>query len=296
VAAGDAAGGASAVGYSALTQQATVVAYHLLSRNGISGPDLVTEWAELGADGTNPSVYRGASPDFENWLTNANTAEQRRLRDPGCEPAARVVPVGVWFRRDPSALVDAALEVSRLTHMDATTAIASATLAGAVAACCFGQSGRDLIAAVNETASLAAIRVAEETEGFIDAAASGGFVSAARAMRPTGLDRAELGSPAPGWVLEAIQMVATPSKEPDEVLGKAAHIGGSLFASLVGALLGARHGFRNWPWTIPNTTWFAELGLRLVSGNREIRDLPVPYYVEEALTHGIDRDYQRPFR
>ena len=297
VAAGDVAGGNSPVGYSALTQQATVVSYHLLLRDGVFGPDLATEWAELGADGSNPSVYRGASAEFEAWLAHVNSPEQVRVRRPDCEPAVRALPVGIWFRRDPASLVTAALEVSRLTHMDAATAIAAAAASGAAAACAFGQSGRDLMAAVNEVVAIAAIRVAEETEGFIDGAAATAFVEAARAMKANGaVEASEVGSPGPQWIIAAIRLAADVNVEPGESVGRAAHLGGSQLGALVGGLLGARIGFRNWPWNVPNTSWFAEVGLRLVSGSREIRDLPVPYYVEESLTHGIDRDQRQPFR
>ena len=305
-AAGDVAGGASPIGYSALIQQATVVAYHLLNRNEISGPDLAAEWAELGADGSNPSVYRMASEDFDQWLENVNTSAQIRVRRPDCEPAVRAFPAGIWFRRDPSQLVTAALEISRLTHMDATTAVASASLAGAAAAAAFGQVGRDFLAAVREITSVAAARVAGETEGFIDAAAAPAFVAQVRELTsfsPTSESQisetlngeADLGPTGPAWVIAAIKLAADGNRDPAEQIGHAAHVGGSLLGGMVGALLGARAGLRAWPWKVPNSTWFAELGVRLVSGNRETRDLPVPYYVEETLTYGIERDHRRPF-
>jgi ADP-ribosylglycohydrolase len=291
-AAGDVAGGASSIGYSAFTQQATVVTYHLLDRNAISGPDLAVQWAELGADGDNPSVYRSASSEFEDWLENVNTPAQKRVRRPDCEPAARAFPVGIWFRREPSELVTAALEVTRLTHMDATTAVAAAALCGATAACAFGQSGRDLLAAVSEIASVAAARVAEETEGFVDASAVHTFVAqVGNPLAPDG--HGESVSKGPDQVLAAINLAADGSAEPAEQIGRAAHLGGSALGAMVGALVGARTGIRTWPWTVPNSTWFAELGLRMVSGNRETRDLPMPYNVEEALNHGVD--HRRPF-
>jgi ADP-ribosylglycohydrolase len=295
-AAGDVAGGASPVGYSAFTQQATVVSYHLLERNGISGPDLASQWAELGADGANPSVYRGASAEFEAWLENVNTPAQKRVRRPDCEPAARAFPVGIWFRRDPSQLVNAALEVARLTHMDATTAVAAAALAGATAACAFGQSGRDLLAAAFEISNVAAARVSEETEGFVDAVAADAFVSKVREPHLSDGSRSATNGPQPNGpdlVLTALRLAADGSAEPAEQIGRAAHLGGSVLGAMVGALLGARTGLRTWPWSVPNSTWFAELGLRMVSGNRETRDLPVPYNVEETLTHGVD--HRRPF-
>jgi len=298
-AAGDVAGGASSIGYSACLQQATIVSYHLLNRDAISAPDLATEWAELGADGTNPSVYRAPTADFEEWLALVNTPDQRRVRVTTCEPAVRSFPVGVWFRRRPEELVTASLAVSRLTHMDATTAVASAALAGATAACAFGQTGRDLLAAAEEIARMAAASVKDQPEGFIDAAAAGDFLARIRRLRfaesPDVGKAFDWSRPEPGWVIAAIKLASDQDSEPSEAIASAASFGGSPLGSMVGALVGARVGLRPWPWTIPNSTWFAELGVRLVSGNRETRDLPVPYYVEETLTHGIERDYRRPF-
>jgi hypothetical protein len=86
----------------------------------------------------------------------------------------------------------------------------------------------------------------------------------------------------------AILLAASPSIEPYRLIEVAATIGGSEMASMVGAMVGARVGLRLWPWVVPNNTWFAEIGRRLVSGNRETRDIPVPYQVEERLTFGFD--------
>jgi hypothetical protein len=52
-------------------------------------------------------------------------------------------------------------------------------------------------------------------------------------------------------------------------------------------MVGGRVGLKAWPWVVPNSTWFAEIGRRLVSSNRETRDIPVPYQVEERLTFGL---------
>ncbi len=54
--------------------------------------------------------------------------------------------------------------------------------------------------------------------------------------------------------------------------------------------MGARSGLLRWPWRVPNDTWFAEIGRRLVIRNRELRDLPVPQAVEERMTMMIRTD------
>ncbi len=86
----------------------------------------------------------------------------------------------------------------------------------------------------------------------------------------------------------AIVLASCPTVEPYRLIEVAASTGGSEMASMVGAMVGARVGLRLWPWVVPNNTWFAEIGRRLVTGDRETRDIPVPYQVEERLTFGYD--------
>jgi ADP-ribosylglycohydrolase len=300
-AAGDVAGAWSGVAYSALTQQATVVAYHLMANDGVQGSALAREWSELGADDSNPSVYRAASSEFEDWITSLESGESRRAHGPSAEPAARVIPVGVWFRRRPQELVVAALEVSRLTHLDATTAVAAAAMAGATAASCFAQAGRDLLSAAAEISNQALELVVEEaTFTNVDAARlfphrfleTSGLANAGSEQVMAEIERNQ----GPDEVLMAIALACSSDQTPENLIRMAAESGGSRLATMVGALVGARDGIRSWPWLVPNSTWFAEIGRRLVSGTRETRDLPVPYFVEETLTHGIDRDdhFSRP--
>ncbi|MGH8959054.1 MAG: ADP-ribosylglycohydrolase family protein [Acidimicrobiia bacterium] len=299
-AAGDVAGAASAVAYSALTQQATVVAYHLMANDGVQGSALARDWSELAAEESNPSVYRAVSPDFEEWVTRVESGDAQRSSRPSAEPAARVAPVGIWFRRRPGELVVGALEVSRLTHLDATTAVAAAAMAGATAASCFAQSGRDLLIAAAEISSQA-LSLVEEEATFTNVDEARGFPR--RFLEASSLVRAgpeevvaELGwREGPDEVLMAVALACGAEQTAEGVLQAAAETGGSRLAAMVGALVGAREGIRTWPWIVPNSTWFAEIGRRLVSGHRETRDLPVPYFVEESLTHGIDRDDHRPF-
>jgi ADP-ribosylglycohydrolase len=299
-AAGDVAGGASSLGYSALTQQSTVLAYHILRHNAVERPQLGQDWLELGADGETPSVYRSPSPEFESFLRAIREGEAAASAEPSVEPAARVHPIGVWFRRDPERLVEAAMAAARLTHVDAATVLAAVTVAGAVAASCFAQSGRDLLTAAAEISSrcLAAI----EHEAFLYSHVEGARAWADRLTesiawvgRPAQelageLDRFEASGPPAGRALLAILIVAPFGGEPYRQVEQAASLGGSELATIVGAMAGARAGLRLWPWVVQNDTWFAEIGRRLVNGNRETRDLPVPYDVEERLTLGGLRD------
>ena len=296
-AAGDVAGGNSAVGYSAITQQATIVAYHLLRNDGVDRALLADEWKELGPDAENPSVYRFPSESFVAWLDAISRGEGAATVEPSAEPASRVYPVGVWFRRDPERLVTAAISVARLTHIDASTVVGAAAVAGAVAASSFAQVGRDLLQGSAELIERALREIGKEDYLFsrMDDAhhlpvrlreAASWVTDPAIDLVKKVIDQ---GPPsASEKPLVAIVLASSPSIEPYRLIEVAASMGGSDMASMVGAMVGARVGLRLWPWVVPNNTWFAEIGRRLVSGNRETRDIPVPYQVEERLTFGYD--------
>ncbi len=296
-AAGDVAGGASPIGYSALTQQATILGYHVLREDGVERPLLAQDWLELGTDGETPSVYRAPSVEFEAFLLATREGEAAAISEASIEPAARIHSIGVWFRRQPDRLVEAAMAASRLTHVDATTVLAAVTVAGAVAASCFAQSGRDLVKASSEVAGrcLKAMSKEEFLYSRLDDARSFARLleeSVDWVGRPATelVGRLEPADHPPYLGLLAVQIAAPFGGEPYRQVEMAASQGGSYLATMVGAMVGARSGLRLWPWVVPNDTWFAEIGRRLVTGNRETRDLPVPYNVEERLTFGGQGD------
>ena len=296
-AAGDVAGGNSPVGYSAITQQATVVAYHVLRNDGVDRVLLADEWKELGADAENPSVYRAPSDSFRAWLDAVSRGEGAATVEPSSEPAARVYPIGVWFRRDPERLVNAAISTARITHIDASTVVGAAAIAGAVAASSFAQVGRDLLQGAAELIERALAEIGREDYLFsrMDDArllpsqlreVAGWVTGPGADLLKRVIDQ---GPPSAAEApLIAIALASSPSVEPYRLIEVAASVGGSDVASMVGAMVGARVGLRLWPWVVPNNTWFAEIGRRLVNGNRETRDIPVPYQVEERLTFGFD--------
>lgn len=166
LAAGDVVGGASAEGYSAATQQAVVVAYHLIRHGEVNREALADEMTELDGDDEAPSVFRSPSPELRQWLHSHRAGEPVYATEPSLDPVVRVAPVGMWYRRRPDDLVDAALETARLTHLDASTAVMAAAAAGAVAAGCFAQSGRDMLMAVLDVAMQAADRIGVEEFRF----------------------------------------------------------------------------------------------------------------------------------
>jgi ADP-ribosylglycohydrolase len=303
-AAGDVAGGSSEVGYSFLTQQATVVAYHLMRNDGIDRPLLSDDLLELASDGLNPSVYRATSEQFQAWLAAVISGEGAATAEPSLEPAVRCHPVGVWFRRDPARLVASAMAAARLTHIDAGSVIAAAAIAGATAASAFAQSGRDLIMGAAEVADRALVEVIAEDYLYSrvdDAKTLPDLIRRASTwVGVTGeelLDRLATGRDpaATDWPLIAIVLASAVAPEPYRPIEAAALLGGSQVGAMVGAIVGARVGIRSWPWVVPNDTWFAEIGRRLVRGDRETRDIPVPYQVEERLTFGSGRELlERP--
>ena len=292
-AAGDVAGGTSALGYSAVTQQATVLAYHLLRNDGVDRQGLIDDWLELAADGESPSLYRSPSESFSSFLIAARAGEGSATAQPSAEPAARIHPVGVWYRRDPAKLVAAAIAASRITHSDATSVLGAAAVAGAVAASCFAQSGRDLLAAVAEVVERCLGEIGDDDVSFSRLEDARAWhrelreLIQSRDATETVAGLAGRGTGSPGHLLMLSILLAAPvGVEPYRQVEQAASWGGTELAAIVGAMVGSRVGIRSWPWVVPNDTWFAEIGRRLVSGNRETRDIPVPNHVEERLSLG----------
>lgn len=294
LAAGDAAGGAYPEGYSATTQQAIVLAYHLLRHGAMNREELAREMAELDGDARDPSVFRVPSSDLRSWLDSVRSGEAVLASDPSIDPAVRVAAVGMWFRRRPADLIGAAVETARLTHLDGPSAVAAAAAAGAVAAGCFAQNGRDMLMAVTDVARMAAKTIEADAFRFahldqIDDVVERLTHAAAIVGRPEADWAGELGTDPVGLVVAALTIAAPQSKTPETAIGQAVEIGGSPLGALAGAIAGARVGIRVWPWTFPNDTWFVAVGQRLIAGTAELADLPVPYSVEQRFTYAAEK-------
>lgn len=290
VAAGDSAGGDFESGYAASTQQAVVVTYHLLRHGELNREQLAQDLLEMHGDDRDPSVYRATSPELRAWLDSMRAGKPEYCSDPSLDPSVRMTPVGMWFRRRPEALVDAALEAARVTHLDGPSAVMAAATAAAVAAGCFAQNGRDLLMAVTDVASRAAWRVQEESLRYAHLDQVEVTVDRVRRgfeLVGTPIDRLveETGRDPIGQGVAGLVLAAAVGRDPDRILEDAARIGGSPLGSIVGGVVGARVGIRHWPWPIPNDTWFMALGHRLVDGEADLADLPVPYAVEQRITY-----------
>jgi ADP-ribosylglycohydrolase len=289
MAAGDTAGGAWELGYSATTEQATIVAYELIAHREIDPARLTDALLELDGIHDEEPVFRAESPEFRSWLDQARRGAPRPIDGPSLDAATRSTVIGVAWRRDPEMVVSKSIELGKMFHTDPATLAAGVISAAAVAASCFAQSGLDLVAGVRETVEL----------GF-DEIARGAHASARLEALP-----AQIGALIPSVGVtageEAMEIVGGDPRDPIRMvlaglllsapvahrhhlpIEEAARIGGSRLGGIVGAIVGARVGIRAWPWVFANDTWFAEIGRRLVRGPDEVRDLPIPYAVEHHL-------------
>lgn len=293
LAAGDSAGGLWELGYTAITEQATVIAYELIEHDGLEVDSLVRAMRELDGFGEEEPVFRMESPELRAWLDGAAAGAPVPAREPSLDGAPRAVPVGVAFRRDPERLRNEALALGRVFHSDSSSILAGVVTAGAVAASCFGQSGRDLLLGVVEAIAPAAeILAAGPGDGPDPAELVAGLE---RLPDLVGVSDGEealaiaagLGGPRSWSLVAAGLLLSAPVVErPHIPVEQAAKIGGSPLAAMVGGIVGARVGIRAWPWAFANDTWFAEIGRRLVRGPQEVRDLPIPYAVEQHLISG----------
>jgi hypothetical protein len=293
LAAGDSAGGLWELGYTAITEQATVIAYQLIEHGGLDVDSLVRALRELDGSGEEEPVFRMESPELRAWLDGAAAGRPVPAEGASLDGAPRAVPVGVAFRRDPERLRHEALVLGRLFHAEPSSILAGVAAAGAVAASCFGQSGRDLLVGVVEVVGPAADALATRPgEGPDPADLVEGLRSLPDRVGVTDGEEAltivsEGGGPRSWSLVEAGLLLSAPVVERSHLpVEQAAKIGGSPLAAMVGGIVGARVGIRAWPWAFANDTWFAEIGRRLVRGPREVNDLPIPYAVEQHLISG----------
>jgi hypothetical protein len=286
-AAGDVAA-AGGKGYSARTQASTVVAYHLIGHGGVDRGALAEELAQLHAG---ESVYRRPTPGFVHWLDSVVAGGVAASAVPDAEPATRTTSAGIWFAEDPAGLIAATTEIVRLENMDAATVAASVCSTAAVAAASIVMSGQDLVTAAAETGAMAAEGLAQEAYRFSRTEFASTIPTALRRLRSmVGHPYREIAGAAlaagvtPELVapLAAVVLAADTRRDPVLAIEDAAS-GGPDAGVVAGAIVGARVGLRRWPWRVPNETWFAEIGRRLVLRSGELRDLPIPYAVEERM-------------
>lgn len=292
LAAGDTAGGSWELGYSAVTEQATVIAYQLIVGASLDMDELVDDLLELDGARDEEPVLRAESSELRMWLDRARAGSPVPGEEPSIDGAARAAVLGVAHRRDADALIRDTIELGRIFHNDAGSVVAGVIAASAVAASCFAQSGLDLVAGVAETTRRAVDRLDSGLVGIENVADLAGQIESlvADVGVMTG-DEAQArvgGDPEDPvqMVLAGILLAAPVVPRHHLPIEQAARLGGSRLGAIVGAVVGARVGIRAWPWAFANDTWFAEIGRRLARGPAEVRDLPIPYAVEQHLMSG----------
>lgn len=296
LAAGDTAGGSWKLGYSAFTEQATLISYHLIENRAIRSEALIETLLEMDGSLGGEAVYRAETPEFRAWLDRA-ARRGGPLAVATAENLVRSCPVGAAFQRDADAVVEAAVGLSRIFTTDAASVVAGVIGAASVAAASFGQSGRDFVAGVSEAAIMAVSDLGEgltgterlddlerELHDAIEIVGEADATSVGDLMR--GLEGDQLKVAIAGLLL-----AGSVSETPHRPVEQAARLGGSRLGAFVGAVVGARVGIRAWPWPFANDTWFAEIGRRVVRGPDEVRDLPIPYAVEQHLMSGAPRGF-----
>ncbi|MGD2043650.1 MAG: hypothetical protein PVJ28_08380 [Acidimicrobiia bacterium] len=292
LAAGDTAGGAWDLGYSAITEQATVLSYEYIAHRSFDEERFVAELLELDGAHDDEPVLRSESAELRMWLDRARAGRPVPGEEPSLDGAARATVLGVAHRREPDRLIENVGRLGRIFYRDAGSVSAGLIAGAAVAASCFAQSGLDLIAGVGE---LVGEGQDEIGSGLLDDGRVSSLSTEIEALIPlVGVTSGEEALQAVGgdgadpvqMVLAGLLLAAPVAHRHHLPIEQAARIGGSQLGAVVGAIVGARVGIRAWPWAFANDTWFAEIGRRLVRGPDEVRDLPIPYAVEQHLMSG----------
>ncbi|MGZ5384585.1 MAG: ADP-ribosylglycohydrolase family protein [Acidimicrobiia bacterium] len=297
---GAAAGDVLAAGqdrvYGFLTQLNVITAYHLLRRGTVNPDVLADEFFALAFPERGFDVYRATPPWFRAWLEDHRRGSPAPMPFGNADAAARMVPIGIWFRKDPVALVDQAISTAMITHNQEGALVAACAMAGAIAGSAFGQSGRDLVFGAAEVAKQAETRVAEVPGTFASPAGSPPLSLLMRhAAQLVGMPGREISERIKSWtpnapavaaVVTSIVLGAPILERPSVGVRDAVGVDSEPreAAVMAGAIVGARVGPHRWPWQIANDLWFAELGRRLAKTERRYEDLPDPYAVEEVLT------------
>ncbi|MCI0424600.1 MAG: ADP-ribosylglycohydrolase family protein [Actinobacteria bacterium] len=292
LAAGDAAGGAWELGYSAITEQATVIAYELIQHRSVDPDGIREALGDLDGSDDEEPVYRGETGRFREWLDRLAAGSPTPDDGPSSDGIPRATVVGVCFRKQADQVITETLALGRIFDRDAASLAASLIAATTAAASCFAQAGRDLITGVAEAViptldrigadSVGSDRLArlpDELEALLDHV---GVTDGEEALAIAGGDVAD---PLQA-VNAALLLVAPVSERFHGPVEQAARVGGSLLGAFAGAVMGARLGIKAWPWAFANDTWFAEIGRRLVRGPDDIEGLPIPYAVEQHLMFG----------
>jgi hypothetical protein len=101
LAAGDTAGGAWELGYSAITEQATILSYELITKRALDADGVVAGFLEMDGLHEEEPVFRSESAEFRGWLDRARAGKPVPGNEPSLDAAARSLALGAAFRREP---------------------------------------------------------------------------------------------------------------------------------------------------------------------------------------------------
>lgn len=273
------------------TQQALVLAYHLLGSDRVEPARLAGDFFRLADPVDTMGIYRGTGSGFRSFidaLADGASPEEAAQASAGNGAAMRVAPVAIKYAADPEALLDQAIAAALVTHADPRGAAAAVAQATAIAAAAAGAGGRDLVYTAAEAAveaehrmfadAVARLGPNEYWHTFSDALQAGvdaigsdpatiARVVGERAAVTSAFGRSDGTDPyAAASVVTAI-LLAAPAGDEVEQVRAAVSLGGDAdtIGAMVGAITGARSGRREWPWRIAAAELCLEVGDRLVS-------------------------------
>ncbi len=162
---GSAAGPDAAPGWSDDTQQALVLAEHLL-RHGRVVPDrFARDLLEFAGPDGPPGRYRDIGSGFAAFLDHLSEgADPAAAAQPsaGNGAAMRIAPVAIRFRDDFEGVIDQAIDASLVTHAHPVGVAAAVAVAVALWAAARGQRGPDLVHSAADAAAIAEHRLFSE--------------------------------------------------------------------------------------------------------------------------------------
>lgn len=291
------------------TQQALVLAYHILRERRVKPDRLAADLAALAGP---PSAYRGIGRGFAAFLGHLEegaTPEEAAQPSAGNGAAMRVAPIAIANAADFDSVVSESIEAGLVTHADPIGVAAGTAVAVAIWAAGLGQWGSDLMHSAADAAAMAEHRLFAERyerlspgdhwhamsralwgavelagESADDVAASVG----AAAARTSAAGTSDGTEPyAPASVVTAIA-VAAGGTDPVTAVGSLVGLGGDTdtMGAIAGAIWGAK-GFVEWPWPVPNRDVLIEVGERLASRRFDVGGLPDLYALEIGLGSGV---------
>jgi len=290
------------------TQQALVLAFHILRHGRVRPQQLAADLAALAGP---PSAYRGVGRGFAAFLGHLHEGaapDEAAQPSAGNGAAMRVAPIGIANCADFEGVLAESIAAGLVTHADPIGVAAGTAVAVAIWAASLGQRGSDLVHSAADAAAIAEHRLFAEhyerlgpgdhwhamsraLQGAVELAGEDADDIAAAvgsAAAPTSaLGGSEGTEPyAPASVVTAVAVAAGAGDGPMAV-GTLVGLGGDTdtMAAIAGAIWGGT-GFTAWPWPVPNRDLLLDVGERLAARRFDVAGLPDLYAMEIGLGSG----------